>query len=105
MEQEIQVTDRFHLLKNLAGAVEEYMYRLFLSRLAIPATSQNIDLYDTRNRSEKIKFAHKKRAEGCTVNDIALLLHSVATTINRYLSIPEHEIPEQKENARERQPY
>ena len=102
----LQVSDRFHLLKNLAGVVEEYMYRLFPSRLAIPATSQNMEmqvLYDTRNRSERIKFAHKKRTEGYTVNDIALLLHSSATTINRYLSIPEHEVPEQKENARERQ--
>lgn len=92
----LQVSDRFHLLKNLAGSVEEYMYRLFPSRLAIPATSQNMEmqaLYDTRNRSERIKFAHKKRAEGYTVNDIALLLHSSATTINRYLSIPELEIP------------
>ena len=102
----LQVSDRFHLLKNLAGVVEEYMYRLFPSRLAIPATSQNMEmqaLYDTKNRSERIKFAHKKRAEGYTINDIALLLHSSATTINRYLSIPELEIPEQKENARERQ--
>lgn len=102
----LQVSDRFRLLKNLAGIVEEYMYLLFPSRLAIPATSQNMEmqvLYDTRNRSERIKFAYKKRAEGYTVNDIVLLLHSSATTINRYLSIPGHEIPEQKENARERQ--
>ena len=46
----LQVSDRFHLLKNLAGVVEEYMYRLFPSRLAIPATSQNMEmqvLYDS----------------------------------------------------------
>ena len=32
----LQISDRFHLLKNLSGAVEEYMYRLFPSRLAVP---------------------------------------------------------------------
>ena len=82
------------------------MYRLFPSRLAVPAVSQNPEmqaLYDTRNRTERILFARKKRSEGYTVNDIALLLHSSVTTINRYLSMPEDKIPEKKENARERQ--
>lgn len=102
----LQICDRFHLLKNLSGAVEEYMCRLFPSRLSIPATSLNPEmqaLYDTRNRSERIRFAHKKRSEGYTVNDIALLLHASVTTISRYLSIPEDKIPEKRENARERQ--
>lgn len=53
-------------------------------------------LYDTRNRAERIIFAQKKRDEGYTANDIALLLR-------KYLSIPQNEIPEVKENARERQ--
>ena len=58
----LQISDRFHLLKNLSGAVEEYMYRLFPSRLAVPAVSQNPEmqaLYDTRNRTERILFARK----------------------------------------------
>ena len=33
----LQVSDRFHLLKNLSEAVEKYMRRLFPSRLVIPA--------------------------------------------------------------------
>lgn len=35
----VQISDRFHLLKNLSEAVEKYMRRLFPSRLEIPATS------------------------------------------------------------------
>jgi predicted transcriptional regulator len=58
-------------------------------------------LYDTRNRPERIRFAHQKRNEGYTLNDIALLLHSSVTTISKYLSIPDNEIPEVKENVRE----
>lgn len=60
-------------------------------------------LYDTRNRAERIVFAHRKRNEGYTINDIALLLHSATTTVREYLAIPENEIPEIQENARERQ--
>lgn len=102
----IQVSDRFHLLKNLSDAVEKYMYRLFPSRLVIPATVINPELqalYDTRNRAERIAFAHNKRSEGYSINDIALLLHSATTTVQKYLAIPADKIPEIKENARERQ--
>ena len=102
----IQVSDRFHLLKNLSDAVEKYMYRLYPSRLVIPATVINPELqalYDTRNRAERIVFAHNKRSEGYSINDIALLLHSATTTVQKYLAIPADKIPEIKENARERQ--
>ena len=74
----VQISDRFHLIKNLSDAVEKYLYRLFPSRLVIPVSKVNPEmeaLYDTRNRSERIVFAQKKRSEGYTVNDIALLLH------------------------------
>ena len=96
----VQVSDRFHLLKNLSDAVEKYMRRLFPSRLTIPAATadpQMQALYNTRNRAERIAFAHRKRNEGCTINDIALLLHSATTTVRKYLAIPENEIPEIKE--------
>jgi hypothetical protein len=55
------------------------------------------------NRRERILFAQKKRAEGYSINDIALLLHSVTTTIQKYLSTSENDLPIKKENARERQ--
>ena len=89
----LQISDRFHLLKNLSEAVEKYMHRLFPSRLVIPAPEvQNSEmqaLYDTRNRAERILFAKQKRAEGYCMNDIALLLHSGVNTVRRYLDIPD----------------
>lgn len=102
----IQVSDRFHLIKNLSDIVEKYLYQLFPSRLSVPVDKVNPEmqaLYDTRNRAERIMFAHKKRKEGYTINDIALLLHAGTTTVKKYLDIPENEIPEVKENVRERQ--
>lgn len=101
----IQVSDRFHLLQNLSEAVETYMRSLFPSRLPIPASARNPEmdaLLNTRNRAERIQFAHKKRNEGYPINDIALLLHSSPTTIRKYLAIPEEEIPAAKENTYER---
>jgi len=102
----LQISDRFHLLKNLSEAVEKYMRRLFPSRLVIPATTtqnpQMQALYNTRNRSERIQFARQKRKEGYTINDIALLLHSATTTIDRFLAIPADEVPEVRENVMER---
>lgn len=102
----IQISDRFHLLKNLSDAVEKYMYRLFPSRLVILATIKKLEmqaLYDTRNRAERIMFAHKKHDEGYSITDIALLLHSSISTVKKYLAISKDEIPAVKENVREQQ--
>ena len=60
-------------------------------------------LYNAANRSLRIKFAHEKRREGLTISDIALLLHSSPKTIQKYLAIPEDQVPKSKEIARERQ--
>ena len=76
----IQISDRFHLIKGLSEAIN-----------------------NTSNRSLRIRFAHKKRKEGLTIADIALLLHSCPTTVRKYLAIPEEEIPDDQMIARERQ--
>lgn len=41
--------------------------------------------------------------EGLTIEEIALLLHSTTKTVQRYLAIPESEIPKNKPNTYERQ--
>lgn len=35
----VQISDRFHLLKNLSEAVGKYMFRLFPARVEVPATA------------------------------------------------------------------
>lgn len=104
----IQISDRFHLLKNLSEAVEKYMLRLFPARLEIPATAeartpQMQALLDTRNRAQRIRFAKTKYKEGLTMSEIALLMHSSLSTISKYLAMKEEEIPEDISSARERQ--
>lgn len=104
----VQISDQFHLLKNLSEAVEKYMFRLFPARVEIPATAtirtpEMQALLDTRNRAQRIRFARTKYEEGLTVNEIALLMHSSLTTIDKYLSMKEEDIPEDIDSARERQ--
>lgn len=103
----IQVSDRFHLIKGLSEAISKYVIREFPARVEIPLAEPVSDemaaLYNTANRSLRIRFAHKKRKEGLTVSDIALLLHSSPTTIRKYLAIPDEEIPESRPISRERQ--
>ena len=103
----VQVSDRFHLIKGLSEAINKYIIREFPARVEIPLAEAVSDemaaLYNTANRPLRIRFAHKKRKEGLTVSDIALLLHSSPTTIRKYLAITKDEIPEDRATSRERQ--
>jgi len=103
----LQISDRFHLIKGLSEAFTRFITRKFPSRLEISAvtvlTPEMKALYDTTNRAQRIKYAHDKRKAGLTIAEIALLLHSTVKTINRYLSISENEIPEDRKISRERQ--
>lgn len=65
----LQVSDRFHLLKNLSEAIEQHMREVLPARVAIPAIDggQNEEmraLYNTRNRTERIRFAQAKERQG-----------------------------------------
>lgn len=103
----IQVSDRFHLVKALSEAVQKYIIREFPSRVEIPAKKEMSEemkaLYDTSNRSQRIRFAHKKRAEGLTINEISFLLHSSPTTVTKYLKLPPDKLPEDKRIVREQE--
>lgn len=104
----LQVSDRFHLLKNLSEALEKYMLRLFPARLEIPATEisrtpEMQALLDTRNRAQRIRFAKQKYTEGFTVSEIALVMHASISTISKYLAIKDEDVPGDISSARERQ--
>lgn len=103
----IQISDRFHLLKNLSEAVTKYMLRLFPARLEISSTEvvrspEMQALLDTRNRAQRIRFAKGKYSEGFTISEIALIMHASISTINRYLAIKDEDIPEDTCSMRER---
>ena len=95
-------------IKGLSEAINKYIIREFPARVEIPLAEAISDemaaLYNTANKSLRIRFAHKKRNESLTISDIARLLHSSPTTIRKYFAIPEEEIPEdKKERSRMRE--
>ena len=93
----IQITDRFHLIKNLSEILDRYIRNTYPSRIEIPETARMSEemeaLYNTSNRSRRIRFAKQKHSEGLTIQEIAYLLHSGVKTVERYIHIPENEIP------------
>ena len=103
----IQVSDRFHLIKGLSEAISRYVIREFPARVEIPLAEPVSDemaaLYNTANRPLRIRFAHKKRKEGLTLSDVALLLHPSPTAIRKYPAIPDEKIPESRPISQERQ--
>lgn len=44
-------------------------------------------LIDQQNYVDRVQFAQTKKAEGMTVNEVALLLHSFVKTIQKYLKL------------------
>lgn len=103
----VQASEWFHLIKGLSETINKYIIREFPASVEIPlaeaASDEMAALYNTANRSLRIRFAHKKRKEGLTVYDIALLLHSSPATIRKYLAIPENEFLVDRTTSWERQ--
>jgi transposase len=87
----MQVSDRFHLIKGLSEAIDKYIIRTYPARLEIPAVLEITEemklLLNINNRSKRIRFAHDKKQQGMTVNEIALTLHASPKTIEKYLNI------------------
>ena len=92
----VQVSDRFHIIKGLTDVVAKHMIRTFPARIEIPAVSigseEILKLRNINNRKERIRFAHQKRLENMTINEIALLLHSSVKTVQKYLMLNPDEI-------------
>lgn len=104
----LQITDRFHLIKNLSEAIELFIRKTYPARLEIAFSDCKKQeemqvLYNTCNRRERIIFAKDKFNEGFSVNDISLLLHSTVKTIQRYIDMKEEDIPVAVLPVRERQ--
>ena len=86
-----QVSDRFHVIKGLTESVDKYLIRMFPAKIAIPAVSEPDDemreLLNINNRAKRIRYAHDKKKQGFTVQEIALILHSSYKTVEKYLNI------------------
>ena len=102
----MQISDRFHLLKNLNDYATDAFQKLFQGRIAIPITpgTQNIRyeiLIGTKN--ERIRLVKRLRAEGRGKGEISLLTGLSARMVKKYADMRECDIPKEKQTVRGRE--
>jgi len=102
----MQVSDRFHLLKNLNDYATDVFQKIFQGRIAIPITSgtQNIQyaiLIGTN--AERIRLVKRLRSEGRTKEAIRLLTGLSSRMVNKYINMQKCDIPQEKPTVRGRE--
>jgi len=101
----MQVSDRFHLFKNLNRYATDAFQKLFQGRIAIPVTpgTQNIR-YDILigTKAERVRLVKKLRGEGHTKDAIVLLTGLSLKMLNNYINIQECDVPKEKPTDRGR---
>lgn len=102
----MQVSDRFHILKNLNERATLAFQKLFQGRIAIPVTlgTRNIR-YEVLigTTAERIHLVKKLRGEGRSQNEITLLTGLSERMVKKYVHMKECDIPEDKHTVRGRE--
>ncbi len=101
----IQVSDRFHLVKNLVKAISKYMKRIITGRIEIPLTSEagkkRYDYLCGLSRRERIIEARYLYAKGGnSYNTIGHKLGVSPTTVAKYIKMKKEDIPKEKITVR-----
>jgi DNA invertase Pin-like site-specific DNA recombinase len=104
--QAIQVSDRFHIIKNLNERVVQRFHKIFKSRIVIPLTSQTAGkeiILGTGNRADKIRLVKEMYAKGRSLVEIQASTGMSGTTIKQYLKISDQDIPCRYIDSREQE--
>lgn len=102
----VQVSDRFHLIKNLTDRATDAFQKLFQGRVAIPVTHSTQSLrYEMLigTRAERIRIVRRLHGEGRSKNEICLLTGLSARAVRKYVDIRECDISEEKRTVRGRE--
>jgi transposase len=106
LPQAIQISDRFHLLKNLTDYARIALQKLFQGRISIPITDEThqrrvIMLIGTiAQRINLVKELHKN---GHTQEEIRLIVGASEQIVKKYIDIRENDIPVEKITTRGRE--
>lgn len=99
-----QISDRFHILKNLTDAVILYFQKIFQGRIPIPLTNGTANIKNTillaPLKREKILTVKKLFAEGKSKSEIKSITNLLDDTISRYINIPDDKIPPETKTER-----
>ena len=102
----MQISDRFHLVKNLCDRATLVFQKLFQGRIAIPVTpgTQRIR-YEALigTAAERIRLVQRLYSEGRSKNEVALLTGLSARMVTQYTNMRECDIPKEKQTARGRE--
>lgn len=104
--QAMQVSDRFHLIKNLCDHARSALYKVFQGRIAIPITSETkrirmVMLVGTV--AEKVQLVQKLRTDGHSKAEIILLTGASERTVKQYMAMRVTDIPPEKQTVRGRE--
>jgi predicted transcriptional regulator len=102
----LQVSDRFHIIKNLNERIGKQFHKMFKSRVVIPLTPTTAEReirLGAADRIDKIKLVKELRHEGRTSAEISALTGMADKTIRKYLEMPAEDIPERHIDSREKE--
>ena len=99
-----QISDRFHLLKNLTDVVTTCIYKILTSRIVIPLTIgkkvMNELLSSKPSRRDRILLVRSLASQGRTTQEIRALTGCSLQTIRNYSKMAEKDIPKHSEDKR-----
>ena len=103
----IQISDRFHLVKNLTEAITRSMYKILASRIVIPLTKEqqvmNELLTSKPSFRNKILLVRSLASQGRAIHDIHSQTKYSLRTIKKYITMREEEIPKDSDDKRSRE--
>jgi transposase/predicted transcriptional regulator len=102
----IQVSDRFHIIKNLNEKIAGQFHKLFKSRVVIPLTGKTAEReirIGNGNRVDNIRLVKELRHEGRAIDEIGALTGITNKTIGKYLKMPAKGIPGRYIDSREKE--
>jgi predicted transcriptional regulator len=102
----MQISDRFHLVKNLTGYATDALQKLFQGRIAIPITSETRRIRTmmlVSTLAERVHLIKQLHKEGRSKTEIVQMTGASAKTVNQYIAMSESDIPLDKQTVRGRE--
>jgi len=102
----MQISDRFHIIKNLSDRATLVFQKLFQGRIAVPITSETqLIKYEMLigTKEQQVRLVKRLRGEGRSINEISLLTGASTRMVKKYICTQECDIPEEKQTVRGRE--
>jgi predicted transcriptional regulator len=101
-----QISDKFHIVKNLTDRATQYFHKIFKGRITIPATSKAVsqnEIIRNGTREEKIYIVKQMRREGKSMAEIHATTGIRQPTVEKYCKLPDDQITEKRKTVREKE--